>query len=365
MRLALYVTGHGFGHATREVALLSALFERAGDGGLFVHAIADVPEFIFGDLLRWRSAMALHRRRVDVGLLQSDALSIDFEATRDALVHHLGHFDEAIPLEARFLERERIDAVIADIPALPFAAAEAVGIPSFAVSNFSWDFIYRAYAERSPVFARAADVLAGHYASATTLFRLPFAAPMPAFPRAVDVPFLVRTSRTSAERVRSQLGFANDPRPLALVCFGGLALLDLDEASLHRQKDVLVAVFGIPPERSAGHVRCVAKDELYFPDLVNAADVLVSKPGYGLVAEAIAHDTAFLYVPRDDFAESEHLVRALQAHVVSAPISTSELKSGAFVEKMCALARMEPRASSPAIDGARVIAEAIEMGIEP
>ena len=40
-----------------------------------------------------------------------------------------------------------------------------------------------------------------------------------------------------------------------------------------------------------------------YEDLVRAVDVVATKPGYGIISECIANDTALLYTSRGHFAE--------------------------------------------------------------
>ena len=49
-----------------------------------------------------------------------------------------------------------------------------------------------------------------------------------------------------------------------------------------------------------------------YVDLVRAADVIVSKPGYGIVADVIRHQVPLLYTDRGDFAEYPYLVKTLE-----------------------------------------------------
>ena len=50
---------------------------------------------------------------------------------------------------------------------------------------------------------------------------------------------------------------------------------------------------------------------LRYEDLVRAADVVVTKPGYGIISEAIANDTALLYTSRGRFVEYDVLVKEM------------------------------------------------------
>ena len=65
-----------------------------------------------------------------------------------------------------------------------------------------------------------------------------------------------------------------------------------------------------------------------YEDLVHAADVVVTKPGYGIIAECLANDTAIVYTSRGEFAEYDVLVDALQRHARSAFVSNADLEGG-------------------------------------
>src|SRR5205814_7346565 len=65
-----------------------------------------------------------------------------------------------------------------------------------------------------------------------------------------------------------------------------------------------------------------------YEDLVAAADVVVTKPGYGIIAECAASGPAILYTSRGDFREYEVLVREMPTYVRSRFISQEDLFAG-------------------------------------
>ena len=75
----------------------------------------------------------------DTGVAQISSLTIDEmqTATRAADFHRT--FEDRVASEARYLKECEARIVVADIPPLAFAAANAAGIPSVAVANFTWD----------------------------------------------------------------------------------------------------------------------------------------------------------------------------------------------------------------------------------
>ena len=67
---------------------------------------------------------------------------------------------------------------------------------------------------------------------------------------------------------------------------------------------------------------------LRFADLVRGADVVVTKPGYGIISEAIANDAALLYTSRGQFVEYDMLVREMPRYLRVQFIEQEDLLSG-------------------------------------
>jgi L-arabinokinase len=98
--------------------------------------------------------------------------------------------------------------------------------------------------------------------------------------------------------------------------------------------------------------------KLRYCDLVAAADVVVTKLGYGIVSECIANQTAILHVARDRFREYPVLAEAVKRSVPSAQIQLDESWHDDWKETVLELknASFPP---PPDCDGAQVIAEQI------
>src|SRR5947207_3841239 len=96
-----------------------------------------------------------------------------------------------------------------------------------------------------------------------------------------------------------------------------------------------------------------------YEDLVAAADLVVSKPGYGIVSECIANHTALLYTARGHFAENDVLVAGMAPVLRSQFISQDDLKSGRWLPSISALlAQPDPPERMP-VNGASMVAQAI------
>ncbi len=96
---------------------------------------------------------------------------------------------------------------------------------------------------------------------------------------------------------------------------------------------------------------------LRYEDLVRAVDVVVTKPGYGIISECLANDTALLYTSRGDFREYQVLVDAMPAFLRCAFIEQSDLLAGRWAPHLDSLLAQPAPPARPATNGADVAAD--------
>jgi hypothetical protein len=354
--LVAYVSGHGFGHATRCAEVLRALREEAA--AVRIRVVSQAPE------ARFRSAipgdLAYRRLQCDVGLVQRDALVIDLPATLEACRRFAATWEERVEGERRWLHESGASIVLGDVPPLAFAAAAAAGVPSVALANFSWDWIYRHLASSEPRLADAAEQARAAYASTHLLLRLPFAGDLSAFPRSEDLPLVARRPSVEAGEARRRLGLGD--RPAVLLSFGGIGFRAPASRVLGELADLDFLVEepgeGPPPNVRAvgdGHLTALG---LGYVDVVAAADVVVTKPGYGIVTDAIAGRTRIVYTERGDFPEYPILVAEMPRYLPAVHASNAEVRAGRLGEAIRAVLD-QPFPDPPRLDGAAVAARRI------
>jgi hypothetical protein len=346
MSIVFYVSGHGFGHASRAIELIGALMTRRPDARVVVRTAA--PRRLFEAIVDLHAPMIdVQVVEADTGIVQIDSLRPDEEDTVRQAARFYATFDRRVAAEADLLRRARADVVIGDIPPLAFAAAAQAGVPSVAVANFTWDWIYSVY----PAFDRIApDVLPAirsAYRLTTHALRLPLHGgfgPMAAVTR--DIPFIARQSSRSRTDTRDALGLTGD-RPVVLPSFGAYGV-DLPlERLAHGDRFSVIDPRRDPP---AGFL---------YQDLVAAADVVVSKPGYGIVSECIANGTALLYTSRGRFAEYDLFVEEMPRVLRCRYIPQEDLRAGRWADPIDELIAQPAPPEHSRIDGAQVAADAI------
>ena len=339
MVLAYYISGHGLGHVSRSIELIGELTSRRPN--LRVVALTSAPAWAFS---RIRSpAVVVQPLETDPGVAQFDSMGVDEPETARRAVRFYGEWDRRVGDEARRLRAIGAHLVVSDIAPIAFAAAKGAGLPAVAVANFTWDWIYAYYAEFERRAPGVVSLISDAYAVATLGLRLPFPggfASMSGVTR--DIPFIARRSTRDPADTRRALGI-DARRPFVLSSFAGHGAT-LPYARLEASGLTVLAPDQIPP---AG---------LLYEDLVAAVDVVVSKPGYGIVSECVANRTPLLYTSRGRFAEYDVMVSDMPRLLRCRFITQEDLLAGNWREAIDALLAQPEPPERPRVDGAGLAA---------
>jgi hypothetical protein len=186
-------------------------------------------------------------------------------------------------------------------------------------------------------------------------------------PQVSDVPFVARHARPdlTAADVKRELSLPLD-KPLALVSFGayGVAGLDLDRLDCLDDFHVAMTAADVDMGQLHGPIFGINEEDIYarglrYVDLVAAADVVVTKPGYGIIADCVANKTAMLYTSRGRFVEYDVMVEEMPRYLRCQFIDLESFLAGRWREALRSLIAQPPPPESPRTDGAEVVAELI------
>jgi hypothetical protein len=370
--LACYISGHGFGHAVRNIEVLNALGSRHPDIPVVVRTSA--PRWLF-DLTLTRPA-AWQARECDTGVVQIDSLRVDERETIDRAIAFYDGLTELARIEADWLRRNDVRLVVGDIPPLAFAAAARAGVAAIALGNFTWDWIYEGYRASMPEGNRLTQSIRDAYRTAALALRLPMSGGFQMFREVVDLPFIARRTSRRPLEIRRALRLPEDV-PVVLLSFGGygLASLDLNRISKLRGYTVVTTAdvsanrradeppgshsATLPPNVQLVDERRLYADGLRYEDVVAAADIVVTKPGYGIISECIANDTAILYTSRGHFAEYDVLVREMPRWVRCGFIANEDLIGGNWQGALDDLSAQPAPPEQADVDGAKRAADLI------
>lgn len=335
--IAFYISAHGYGHAARSLPVIEALLQRQR-----VLVVSRVPARFF------QGKVEVRERSFDVGLVQVDSVRGDVPATLRLCQELMAHEAELLAEEEDFLRERGVHLVVTDSPALPLTAARRCGIPGLLLASFGWDYIYQPFVEEDPAWQTICEWFRGHYANAIRVLRYPFAAPMP---NCEEMPLVARPGRSRREALARQTG-ADLGHPWVLLWFHQL---EIDPAWLQTMPYEFFVLPGL--DWSGPNCHQVSGDN--FSDLVASVEVVVSKPGFGIVSDCIANEKPLVYVPRTDFSEAFLLEAAIQRHLRHVRLETEDAYSGNWGPAIDAALRDRRPVAAVPVDGAGFIADRI------
>jgi len=357
MHLAVYISGHGFGHLAQVAPVLKRIHHIQPECRFFIRCA--LPEQEIRSQLRMD--FELEQKPVDVGVIQRNAVQEDRQSSIQHMRHWMEHIDDHISEEIAWLKRIEATQVLSDISPLAFPAAQALHIPSIGLATLDWHTIYSHWLDADdPLLHR----LANAYRACDLLLTPPMAMDMPIFPSQQQIPLIVTQAANKTNP------FSADPRKKALILFGGCGNPPYDLQALANMPDWLFLTpcnsavqINAMPDTPNSNIQAIHFDTDLRPiDAMQWADVVVCKPGYGVLSEAWATTTPIAWLERPDFPEFPMLKRWLETAFPAAGMKRADFQRGdwqlaletAFENPTCFPASLH--------DGAAVAADIILFG---
>jgi hypothetical protein len=346
MNIAYFISDHGFGHATRASAVMSAV--RRVAPSVHFEIFTQTPDWLFQDLPP--GAFAVHPLLADIGVVQSGPLLENLPLTLQRLNAFLP-FDSALVADlAQKINRLRCALVVCDIAPLGLAVARAAGRPSVLVENFTWDWIYAGYTDREPGLKAHIAYLQEVFASADYRIQTE-PANRTASAHLVTRP-VSRPPRQSRDQTRSRLGISHEAS-VVLVTMGGIPATYEFWDQLIECAQVYFIVSGGSEAiiRRGNLIRLPQHSDFFHPDLVNACDAVVGKVGYSTLSEVYHAGLPFGYVSRELLCEMKVLKAFIKSEMQGIEIAEAEFESAAWAQRLPELLALS-RSPQPAVNGA-------------
>ena len=345
-----YITGHGYGHAVRSCQVIWNLKERCPE--LTVYVRSTVPGWLF-EHPHYRVEQS--SQALDVGIVQDDSLQMELGPTLEACKGLHARIPSLVEQELDFITKHNIGLIVGDVPPLCFEVAARAGVPSVAITNFSWSGMYRGFLHALPDFLPLIEEMENSYRMTTLALTLPYSCEVEIFPAREQIPFITRSSVLAPREARERFGIPS-LATVVLLSFGGHGLERLDLDRLLRQKEFFFIGTG-DPLRKESNLLILPNVQRSYVDLVRAADVIVSKPGYGIVADVIRHQIPLLYTDRGDFAEYPYLIKTLEDCATAEFIPKDDLISANLTPYLKPLLTKKKHWPAVATNGASVASE--------
>ncbi len=360
MKIASFITPHGYGHAARQSALLGALQKSLPELEFILYGRS--PSSFFEETLLTGS-WTMQELETDVGLVQIDPIRADLPASIAKLQRMYPLDQGLIDALAGDLLRQDCALVIADIAPMGIAVAKAAALPVVLVENFTWDWIYQPYQHKWPAFVEINRELRSLYAQTDYHIKTE---PWCCDDRdCLKAPPICRPITLDRQLSRQRLGVSAEEN-IVLITHGGTESNQHELDHLNQVPDVTFVVPGATrgaPVRRGNLLLLPRASHCYHPNLINTADVVIGKLGYSTIAEIHQAGTPFGYICRDGFRESGPLAEYVEKNMGALHIDLQEYESGAWVAHLPELLAL-PRGDAPDRSGADIAAAHIRNILE-
>lgn len=349
--LVVDISSHGFGHLAQVAPVVESLVRQRPD--VAVTARCALPQEIVR--ARMPSVDRLVTADLDVGMVMASALEVRVAASHAAHLELHRDWPARVAREAEALAALGPDLVLADVPYLSLAAARAAGIRAVALCSLNWADIYAPYCGHLPGAGRVLAEMTQAYAAVDLFLQATPHLPMAWIPRRRAIAPVAPATVAGRAATRARLGLTEDVR-LLLVALGGIDT----RLPLEHWPPIPDALWLVPQSwgMAADHVRPVTASGPAFSDLLAAADLVLTKPGYGTFVEAAAAGVPVLWLEREDWPETPYLERWLTRHVANAslsPVALSDGSTSAVVERLLERGRRPSTRFSGAVEAARAL----------
>lgn len=307
--IAYYISEYGFGHATRSIAVIRRLCEKNVIQIIVCNAFAyDFLNQSLDDLITGER-VALRKISNDIGyVLKPHSLTPDCDQFKISYQKFIGKLPLTIQREAKFLSDQHVNLVIGDIPPAPFKAAQTLSIPSIGISNFTW---YTAYKELLP----DADLqpLYECYSSIDYFFALA-GSKEEAWGRMDSKSFGFFSRSSQAEAVHIIRKTVNPTGDKTIVFFGLGMKIDAGNLAAYKLWSSRNCVFLVSSNTNieGNNIYKISADDTESQNYIAASDIVISKPGWGTVSEAVSFNKPLILVTRQKMQEDKNTIEYLK-----------------------------------------------------
>jgi hypothetical protein len=195
------------------------------------------------------------------------------------------------------------------------------------------------------------------YGNADMALRVAPGLPLSGISKVVDIGPIAEPALSERERLRSYLGISPSEQ-LVLVAFGGIPLDTLPWDRMVEMKGYQFLLGGLSKVPSA-RIHSLSAIPFSFKTALASVDVVMTKPGYGTILEAVALGLPVVYVRRYTFADEAPLVEFLHKHGQGLELSRNDFVCGNWRSTFEALADCKKVPTPPPMTGAADAAQAL------
>jgi spore coat polysaccharide biosynthesis predicted glycosyltransferase SpsG len=318
MRIAFFISDHGFGHIMRNLPVIKEIAERGHEP---VVICADRQLEIAKKYLE-DAAVTYIPCHTDAGIIvKPGTLIMDKEKTAKAVDAYVREFPKRIRFAKNLLKEHKIQRVVADIVPWALPAAAEAGVSSYLMASFTWLEQYEGFVPEKHL-----AVLKTAFQSADHVLYYDLANPptKKLLGNGTEIGFVARTFSEEAEKIRLA-----HKRKLVFLSLGA------SNSGLDVEIDVSTLPYDFITTSSLNltgeNVQRLDASVFHTHDYIKAADYCIAKAGWSTVSEMMLAGVRFAVLKRPDVPEDTMIIEELERRHAAFGIDVEELKNMAAV----------------------------------
>jgi len=273
LKIIYYVTDHGLGHSTRAVAIIRELIKNNveviirnnDDLGFFKKSLPGTK--VFHGCTDFKPVMKkIHPFRFsEIKTKKNMSLWVS------TLHQNISH-------EIQFLKKHQPDFIITDSSFMPILAANKNQIRSILLSNFVWS-------DSLLLSHKMEKFIHNSYSKADLVLQLIFGTKMK-FKNKIKIGFVSRKPTVSKDKFRKSLGIKKNEK-LVILSLSGMAKIPLNYS-----KNIKIIDISDYSNLKSSKLKNLVEGQ----NLINAADLVICKCGFGFITECLSNGVKFCYI---------------------------------------------------------------------
>jgi len=292
-RILIYVSDHGFGHASRTIALVRELLKK-----LKIEVVlknSNAYDFLVTSLPQ----VQVIKTQTDVGpTFDSDSDKVDVCKTFDRFQKWIDREKEWISREIASFTKNPADLILTDISPIAIKLADKLRYRCVTVGNFTWIDILNGL----PFHEKKEDVikwLEDSFSIPAFGIKLPLSMRMEGFSKIKRASLLCRNRTKSTGQTLAEIGLKDcpitiylgkEPLRIQFASAGSIPFAKMNSGNLEVNKKPFVNYF-------EGQ------------NLIAASRFVIAKPGYSTIAECVKFRRPMYLIPREDYPEDSFLCK--------------------------------------------------------
>ena len=138
MYIAFYISSHGFGHMTRCLSLIENILKNT-QYNIYIACGKKQNDFARIYLSKYKSRIIYKDLVTDIGLINKEnSLEVDKEKLENKLVEFVSSWDDVVNKEVEGLKNLNIKSIVSDISPIGCLVGNELNLPVTFISNFTW-----------------------------------------------------------------------------------------------------------------------------------------------------------------------------------------------------------------------------------